>query len=291
MSKSKKRINSCLALLLTAVTAFLFPLQVAATADATDEPVVTQSQEITETEPEILYEIKSERDEYTKHFMLDDGSRMAVQYNSPVHYLESDGNWNEYDNTMQDAVNENETDDEKLDYENKSSDIDIKLSKKSKENNMFKLKNDDYQLSWGYSGTNKSTVEFVEDTAQFTGNDEFLYSENLVQKAVYRNIYDNVDLDCYITSTGIKENLILQNADAQTEFTVSYKINGLSAVQDGADSILLKSGDEVVYTISAPFVQDASDVESDKVALSILEQNNTKLTVKISLDSEWSVIL
>ncbi|MCQ4023228.1 MULTISPECIES: DNRLRE domain-containing protein [unclassified Ruminococcus] len=287
MGKSKKGINSCLALLLTAVTAFLCPLQVAATADATDEPVVTQSQEITETEPEILYEIKSERDEYTKHFKLDDGSLMAVQYNSPVHYLDSDGNWKEYDNTMQDAVNGNESDDEKPEYENKSSDIDIKLSKKSKENNMFKVKNDDYQLSWGYIDTNKSTVEFVDDTTQLTGNDEFLYSENLVQEALYRNIYDNVDLDCYITSTGIKENLILQNAEAQAEFTVSYKINGLSAVQNGADSILLKSGDEVVYVISAPFVQDASGVESDKVTLSIVEQNNNELTVKVTIDSEW----
>lgn len=247
MSKSIKRWNSCLALLLAVVMVLLCPLQVAATADTTDEPVISQAEEITETEPAILYEIKSERDEYTKHFMLDDGSIMAVQYSSPVHFLDSDGNWNEYDNTMQDAVNENETDDEKLEYENKSSDIDIKLSKKSKENNMFKLKNDDYQISWGYSGTNKSTVEFVDDTTQLTGNDEFLYSENLVQEALYRNIYDNVDLDCYITSTGIKENLILQNADAQTEFTVSYKINGLSAVQDGADSILLKSGNEVVW--------------------------------------------
>lgn len=131
MSKSLKQWNSCLALLLVAVMVILCPLQVAATAETAEETAASETEEIIETEPEILYEIKSERDEYTKHFMLDNGNIMAVQYSSSVHYLDDDGSWSEYDNTMltsysSDAVT---SEDEKLDYQNKSSDIDIKLSK------------------------------------------------------------------------------------------------------------------------------------------------------------------
>lgn len=39
-----------------------------------------------EEEPEIVAEVKSMRDEYTKHFRREDGSFVAEIYNEPIHY-------------------------------------------------------------------------------------------------------------------------------------------------------------------------------------------------------------
>ena len=45
-------------------------------------------------------EITDLRGETVKHFRLSDGSFSAVSYETPVHYLTDDGNWEETDNTL-----------------------------------------------------------------------------------------------------------------------------------------------------------------------------------------------
>ncbi|MBQ2445135.1 MAG: hypothetical protein II272_01710, partial [Oscillospiraceae bacterium] len=60
---------------------------------------LTEGEENTEsgTIPSILFEEESLREESVKHFRMDDGSYIAVQYGTPVHY-EENGQWVEYDN-------------------------------------------------------------------------------------------------------------------------------------------------------------------------------------------------
>ena len=48
----------------------------------------------------ILFEEESLREESVKHFRLDDGSYIAVQYDTPVHYQDENGQWKDYDNTL-----------------------------------------------------------------------------------------------------------------------------------------------------------------------------------------------
>ena len=69
-------------------------------AETTDE--VTQETEQTDEtveEPEIIGEDEARRDELTKHFIMSDGSRKAVMYSQPVHFLEN-GKWVDIDNTL-----------------------------------------------------------------------------------------------------------------------------------------------------------------------------------------------
>ena len=54
-----------------------------------------------ETPAEILFEEVALREENVKHFRMSDGSYRAVVYDTPVHYLDEDGQWQEYDNTLQ----------------------------------------------------------------------------------------------------------------------------------------------------------------------------------------------
>ena len=48
----------------------------------------------------ILGEVEALRTESQKHFRLSDGSFAAVAYDSPVHYVDSDGQWQDIDNTL-----------------------------------------------------------------------------------------------------------------------------------------------------------------------------------------------
>ena len=307
-----------------------------------------------ETKPaEILAEVEEDRDQNTKHFRMDDGSFMAVQYEYPVHFQNEDGKWVDYDNTMKEVTVENTTDasaeeedttsastesvtetsvtmaetnssateneasatdsqadtqaeieeteaptdaaepalleaDESVEYENKKSDLDIRLSKKAKKSNMVKIKGDGYQVSWGFPGINKSTVEFIENQEKLEGNDRFLARKNLVQEALYKDAFPSVDLQYLVTPVGIKENMILKNKDAQTSFEIEYKTNGLTAVRKNDFTIELKNKDgKVIYEIYAPFMTDAKGEKSTQLQMEIKSQKNHKLTVALSADEAW----
>ena len=363
MTGQFKKLRLVTAMVLAALMAALIPVQAGAIVPpapsaAENQAFGTQgdnetSAEEEETKPaEILAEVEEDRDQYTKHFRMDDGSFMAVQYEYPVHFQNKDGEWVDYDNTMKEVPVENvteagtdsvettaaqteavtasgttpaetndsavpqnkaasqdeteaasigeteaETDaaepasldaEENVEYENKKSDLDIRLAKKAKKGNMVKIKGDGYQVSWGFPGVSKSQVELIENNEQLTGNDRFLARKNLVQEALYKDAFPNVDLQYFVTPAGIKENMILKNKDAQTEFEIAYKINGLTAEKKNDFTIVLKNKDgEAVYEIYAPFMTDSKGEKSTQLQMVIKEQKNHKLTVVLSADEAW----
>ena len=68
-------------------------------AEITEEP-----SEAAASEPYVLGEDESLRDEYTKYFRLSDGSYAAAAYEEAVHYLDGTGSWKEIDNRLADSA-------------------------------------------------------------------------------------------------------------------------------------------------------------------------------------------
>ena len=131
-------------------------------------------------------------------------------------------------------------------------------------------------------------VEFSAPEDPGTGDDAFLNLPGIVQEAWYRDAFEGVDLQYLVLPMGVKENLILKNADAPAAFTMEYQFHQLSAVQLDEKTIELRdrSGD-TVYTITAPAMQDANGVWSNALTLKILEAKNNKLTVQLTADRAW----
>lgn len=184
-------------------------------------------------------------------------------------------------------TSENEVETESV-YSNSHSNIDIKLAKKSKANNMIKIKFGGYQVSWGYINTNKSNIQLIENTEELKGDERFLARKNLISEAVYENIFDNIDLQCFVTSLGIKENIILKNNNVSTEFEMQYKLNNLTAVQENDKRIkLVSANNETVYLIEAPFMTDSNGASSTQLKLEMVSQKNNKLVIKLIADNKW----
>ncbi|MDR0914043.1 MAG: DNRLRE domain-containing protein, partial [Oscillospiraceae bacterium] len=296
MQTTKKIFKISLCVIMSVLIGFLYMVQVYGSTLNQTTGTEANSEN---NDALILFEDKTKRDETTKHFKLDDGSYMAVMYDYPVHFEDADGKWEDYDNSLQTVDIEDEdaeiisTPDnaattDNTEYKTKSSDFETRISKKSKENNMFKLKADEYKISWGYEGVQKKTAQIVENNQLLIGNERFTVLEDTSQEVLYSDIYNHVDLQVFATTKGIKENLLLKNSWAQKEFVVNYKINGLNAAQKDTKTIELKNADgEVVYTIAAPYMTDANGETSDGVTLAIESQKNKKLSVKISVDEAW----
>ena len=91
------------------------------------------------------FEITELREEYVKYFRNSDGNYVAAQYDSPVHVLDSDGKWQDIDNSLSLSGNELSTKDSR-----------IKLAKKLNGNNeLFTLKEGNTKLSLSLDGANK----------------------------------------------------------------------------------------------------------------------------------------
>ena len=114
----------------------------AETENITQEDTESES---SESEPQIIGEDESRRDETTKHFIMSDGSRRAVMYSQPVHYREN-GKWIDVDNTL--TYNEDSES-----YINKKNSFNVEFKKKFNSENLFSIENEGYTLSWEYKGS------------------------------------------------------------------------------------------------------------------------------------------
>ena len=296
--KHWKRFRAVLAVILVAI--MLVQMSIVAFAENTaqvdpviTEPVVTEPvvEQESEQDAQIIAELIDERQEYEKRFMLSNGSMMAVQYDLPVHYLDDDGNWIQYDNRMQETDVILDTEVEKsssTEYRVIESDSDVRLSKKAGNKKIVTIAKDGHQISWGFVGVNKVELELTNAEEVAEGNDKFLNLTGIVQEGWYRDAFENADLQYLILPTGVKENIILKSADAPTEFELEYKFKNLTAVQVNLKTIDLQDSEgNVVYTITAPNMQDANGAWSDALSLTITEQKNNKLKIKLTIDEAW----
>ena len=294
MNKKLKKLVSGTSVTLCALITFSLPTQVFAQNLPINTEVKTQTPNEEQSSDEyktgnILSEIKDERDEYSKQFRLDDGTTMAVSYQEPIHYKNAAGEWVDYDNSLKnETVNSASPDEVTEEYTNKKSDFKVNYSKKSKENSMVKIKDDNQKINWGYKDTNKVKSTIVNNDEELTGNDKFTTLKNLTSEITYENIYDDVDVQYFTTTTGVKENIILKNKNARSDFYIQYKFNNLTAKSvDDKTVELLNSKGEAVYKIEAPFMFDNDGNKSTDLTLSITEQKKNKLTLKVSADKKF----
>ena len=288
--KVTKKITASI---LTAVMVFLIPADVYAVVEEDNYNINNQVNSKQQSENEIyniVSELNNEEDAYTRCFALDNGETLVAKYDIPVNYQTEAGDWVQYDNTMklQDEVN---SDADNQEYENISSDFSVKLANKSKDNNMVKISYDHYDISWGFSNTNKSKVKFVENATEAnTMPNEELSIKNLTQEAIYKQVYNGVDLQYIIGTDNIKENLIINSKDTEKEFTINYKVNNVNALSVDDKTIELRdkaNPDKTIYKIEAPVMTDAGGAVSDGITLTLAEQKGNKITVKLAINSEW----
>lgn len=291
MSRKIKYLLSIVSIVLCVTMISSIPVQALSETIANKEENTTYSsfdnvQGEAEEIGNIVAEDTSARTETTKKFLLDDGTTMIAEYDVPVHYQSDNGKWVEYNNSLvaekSDATADEASSEE---YTNKSSNIDIKLSNKVKKNNMIKLTSDDYSISWGYDNANKSKAKIIKDNTKLSGNDKFTTLRNLTSETLYEDVFKNVDLQYFVTSTGIKENIILKSSDVQNEFDITYKIKNLTAKQvDDYTISLCNKSDKEVYRIVAPYMIDAKGETSTQLKLSIESQKGSNLNVKLTAD-------
>mgnify|MGYP001351399911 CR=1 FL=1 len=288
MNGKIKKMLSAVSITLCATVGLSLPVDVVAATLPKAETQYSSFDNVVGENPEeskIVKELTNERTENLKEFLLEDGTKMIAQYNEPVHYKDSKGKWVEYNNTLSEDKTASPDEVGDSSYTNKSSDISVNLSNKAKSKNMISLQTDGYKISWGYDNAGKSKADVKKNNEKTSGNDKFTTLKNITTETLYKDVFNDVDLQYFVTTTGIKENIILKSAKAQNEFTLNYKISNLTAKQKDDKTITLSNKDgKEIYTISAPYMYDANGSTSTQMKIEIVKQKGSNLQVKLTAD-------
>ena len=237
-----------------------------------------------------MYEIKEERDKFTKVFKNEDGTKTAIVSATPIHYETSDG-WEDIDNTLieEEKVTGNT-------YKNKNNDFTVTIPKELSSNKELQIEKDNYNISFALEGRdvfsdvkkikgNKKKKKSKSPNIQNDINTEFLDKTSGI---AFENVGENTSVEYEVTSTGLKENIIL-NQKPEEQVTYKYKITAknLTAQLNSDNSVTFKNKDgQAIFEIPAPIMYDAENISSYDIGVS-LNGKNGKYTLVYKPSFEW----
>ena len=238
----------------------------------------------------IIGEDESLRTEDTKHFILSNGTKIAARYEVPVHY-EVDGEWKDIDNslTLQNSV---DADDIKG-FVNTASGVRFKFASNSKSAKLFRMKFDEYEVSWGLASNNVNNVSPVvagkpsfEDLDE---NERATALENLSSVVRYADIFDGVDIEYVVRGNDVKENIVIKEKQDSYSYKFEIKTKKLTASLEEDGSVSLKNNaGKTVLCIPAPYMYDANGEPSQNVSFELVAKNgNGKYELTVTADKTW----
>jgi len=198
-------------------------------------------------------EIIEKRSEYAKHFINDDGTRVAEIYTYPVHYKDRDT----------------------LAWEESTYLIEPDAQVEGFDHNM---KHGPFRSRFGPDQVRFGFAEGKYVTYKFQGANSITPTFG-AHKTTFAGLYTQTDVVYSILSKELKQEIILADATAPTTFEILLDGNVTPELVD--NSIVFKDGDTVVGRIPAPFAIDA-DGNRGGATLSL-----NAYTLTIMADADW----
>ena len=212
-----------------------------------------------------LYEIKEERDEFTKVFQNSDGTKTAIVSATPLHY-ETEAGWEDIDNTLieETKVTGNV-------YKNKKNDFTVTIPQELTSGRALKIEKDNFSISFELEGSDlfSKSKKIKGNKKNKNTNEKTSIEQNEIDTAFldktsgvyFENIGENTSVEYEVTSTDLKENIIL-NKKPEEQVIYKYKITAkkLYAQLNADNSLTFKNaGGQAVFEIPTPVMYDAKN--------------------------------
>ena len=221
----------------------------------------------------ITRELTNKRDNYTKYFLLSDGSYRAITYATPVHFKKSTSNgkvMQEIDTTL---INSNSNKQVKV---TKSSQSTTQIAKNSKYKKTVSIKRGS-TLSWKLTNEKQKNKKAIFRNPK----KQDITSVRTMNTVTYKNILTNIDLQYNIQQDKITEDIIIRKKSKIPSFTYDYSY-GKMKVQAKGGRIQFKVGSKVRFERQKVVVSDALGASTKKVKVTF---KKGKLT--ITPDKKW----
>ena len=243
---------------------------------------------------DVIVEDESLREENVKHFRMPDGSYTAVAYNNPVHRKDSNGNWQDIDNRMNESTVKNK-------QAFVTADGRTVFSKKinSDDSTVFELSENGYSIKVSFANADikNTTAKLSNHATKYTPTSaDDIETQYKKLKTIdnnttvaYKNLLKGMTLEYVLSANDIKENIIVEKTNDSYAYTFIYELTGLTAVlNDDGSIVLLDETEQVpVYEIPAPYMYDANNATSDNVSYALSDLGNGTYELTVSADEAW----
>jgi len=220
-------------------------------------------------------ELIENRGEFEKHFVNEDGTVTAYSYANPIHYQDKNGNWIDIDNTLIRNADG---------FTNTDNPNEIRLSAVAKDNNLVRIKQGEYELSWGIQGA-RNVQGYETDKPEKTDKKDLV---TLVSKVAYDNVFENTSLAYTLYSYSISEDLIFYSVPSFDQVTYNIGTQNLSAAQEGNEIIFFSTIEEgkEIFRFKAPFMYDSAFALTYNITVALqVTDGGHRLTYM--LDRQW----
>ncbi|MDR1892291.1 MAG: hypothetical protein LBQ48_04720, partial [Oscillospiraceae bacterium] len=255
----------------------------------------------------IVAEDITRRGEYEKHFVRQDGSYAAAPYAHAVHYL-SNGEWQEYDNTLEEvdgqdgAVLSNRDNPVSMSFAAETSGFLQTSGLLQPENSLVAVEQDGYGLSWNVfavqAGGNgeltpiKSGVspEIIKaDTTGLSGDALRTAVTKNRSELVYRGVFGkDIDIRYTLFPSKVKEDFVVKSKNDIVSYVTKINVNKLTPVLLNDNSVSFNDTDGTeVFTMPAPYMTDSADEYSGDIAVSLEKSGEGEYTLTLTPDSGW----
>ncbi|MFD4640319.1 RHS repeat-associated core domain-containing protein [Lentzea sp. NPDC058436] len=238
------------------------PLPEAKNAAAEDQQIKPEVEEpVLPAIEKDAVERPQDRTETTQTFDNPDGSRTLRLHTGPANVRQPDGSWLPADLTLAAAGGR---------LRPKVSPTGLSFATRSADSALVQIDVDgDHSIGYG-----------MRDVTDVPG-------EAKGEQVTYRGVRPGTDLRLTATRGGVKEDLLLASAAAQSSYSFTLKLKRLTPRVDSVGGIELVDGDKIVATIPAGVMDDAAGVRSTGVRYGLDKIADDTWVLRVDADQAW----
>ena len=213
---------------------------------------------------EILYEIVEKRDEVTKHFAMSDGTTKALIYPQNVNYL-SNGVYEEIDNTLVEFEQNGKTY-----YKNKKNGFQVKIPKHFTDD-FIEFADENGYVKFRLLGATNKEIEKIAKKNNSNKKD-ITIAQNVNEKAVFKAIKGNVDLEYDLAGNKLKETIVLYKK-TKNDFVFEIRTDSEKAILNNDKSVSFFNADGIeIYKMESPYMTDAAGEYSNEIEVKLSKE-------------------
>lgn len=286
-----KKIRSTLSLILIlALFVCMLPAEAFSIASNAQPNAEKQSSQTGKalTGNDIIGEDVSLRTSNTKQFRIDDGSYIAVQYDTNVHYKDENGKWQDIDNEL--VPNIDVSTQITGSYTIKKNNKNTMVSAYSGQGKDFETKDGKYSVSFALNNVKNTQGHVIAQNDKIDGSlNSAINLPNISSSIKYSGIQNGIDLQYTMYGNDVKESIIVNQKQDYYSYSFNLNISNLTPVlnKDGSLNLNDSVSGKSVYLIPAPYMFDAANAVSTDVSYKLDTSGDGTYTLTVTANKDW----
>ena len=228
----------------------------------------------------------AERREGRRVIRMEGGRTKLVLSSEAEEYLDTDGNWQDTDNTLEYRAAD---EDDFAGYETKGNRYRVRLPENAKNAILMRVQEGESRLDIRLKERCRTANGALASRKGKVVNYERSVGEKgrKCGEIGYREIFEKTDVRYNLEGGKIKESIIVKERRESYRYEFCIETTQAELVREETGAILIQHGDEQLFRIPEAFMEDANGEVSNAVAYELEEESAGHYHFAIVADTEW----